>query len=60
MCGGREHPSGESTVGTWSMRRPFNVAFTTISLANSIPVARRRSDRVPPAGILHARSIRRG
>ena len=37
-CGGRVRPSGDKVVGTSEIFRPFSEDFTTISLANSIPV----------------------
>jgi len=40
--GGLDRPSGRSTTGTSVMRMPFKEALMTISLANSMPVARRR------------------
>ena len=48
-CGGRERPSGDSVVGTSVMRSPRIVAFTTISLANSMPGACRSSARIAVA-----------
>jgi len=39
-CGGRLRPSGESVVGTSVIRSRSSVAFTTISVANSMPVVR--------------------
>ena len=40
-CGARERPSGRSVVGTSLMRRSARLALTIISLANSMPPARR-------------------
>ena len=40
-CGGRERPSGDNVVGTSAIGHPCKVAFTIISLANSIPLARK-------------------
>jgi len=47
-------PVGDSVVGTSTIRSPYKVALTTISLANSIPVVRRTESHI--AALLKPRS----